>query len=40
MLEKNKIVNNFNNLLTIIKRLRDDETGCEWCKKQTSESIA
>ena len=40
MLEKNKIVNNFNNLLTIIKRLRDDETGCEWCKQQTSESIA
>jgi len=36
MLEKNKIVNNFNNLLTIIKRLRDDETGCEWCKQQTS----
>lgn len=40
MLEKNKIVNNFNNLLTIIKRLRDDKTGCEWCKQQTSESIA
>ncbi|MBT4695957.1 MAG: hypothetical protein HOB71_03790 [Alphaproteobacteria bacterium] len=40
MLEKNKIVNNFNNLLTIIERLRDDEAGCEWCKQQTSESIA
>ena len=40
MEEKDKIINNFNNLLNIINRLRNDETGCEWCKQQTSKSIA
>lgn len=40
MLENDKIINNFNNLLSIINRLRDDETGCEWCKQQTSKSIS
>ena len=40
MEEKDKIINNFNNLLNIINRLRNGETGCEWCKQQTSKSIA
>ena len=35
MVENDKIINNFNNLLNIINRLRDHETGCEWCKQQT-----
>ena len=40
MNSENEISSNFNNLLRIIKQLRDKDDGCEWCKNQTSESIA
>ena len=40
MNSENEISSNFNNLLRIIKQLRDENDGCEWCKNQTSESIA
>ena len=40
MREKEEINNSFNNLLGIMEKLRDKKDGCEWCKEQTSKTIA
>ena len=40
MTEKEEINKSFNNLLKIMEKLRDEEGGCEWCKEQTSKTIA
>ena len=40
MTDRKEVAMSFNNLLDTIKKLRDKNEGCEWCKIQTSESIA